>query len=195
MIGRIAFQTRTINSGLRSCNIQQFRNPNSWSRWDRFKDATANLIDGYKPMFVKGLDKKTGKKYSLRDNSGRRLVNWVRTIKQGEYTIKDILNFNGTKIIETKDKNNLVVEKFIEKSLDTDGSLDKYYSVFENGNVKYAAKKSGQTDTKTIWLDKDSFLGSWNRYKFVKSRMPETRENIATFCDECCPELKDFMMH
>ena len=195
MIGRVAFQTRTVKSGLRACNEQLFRDPKYWSGWDRFKDATANLIDGYKPVAVKGIDKETGKKYTLTDDFGRRLVNWVRTIKQGEYTIKDTLNFNGTKIIETRDSSNQLVEKYVGKSLYADESLDKYYSVFENGNVKYAAKKSGETDTKTIWLDKNLFLGRWNRYQFSKSRTPETRENIANFCDECCPELKDFMMH
>ena len=52
-----------------------------------------NVVDGYKPVVVKGIDKVTGKKRVLRDEKGRKVINWVRTFKQDGYTIKDILNF------------------------------------------------------------------------------------------------------
>lgn len=190
MIGKVAFKIKGVNSALRACNAQQFRNPQKCHNLERITDSFMNVVDGYKPVVVKGIDKITGKKHALRDEKGRKLINWVRTFKQDGYTIKDTLNFNGTKIIETRNADNQLVEKYIEKSYYAKDSLDRFIGIFENGKIKYATKRSGVSDVKTFWVDKGE-TGKWQRYGFFHVRTPEIAKDINNFCDECCPKLKE----
>ena len=82
MITKVGFSTRTLNSNIRAINGQSFRQPKTWSRLERLGDSILNIIDGYKPVVVKGIDKATGEKVALRDDKGRKLINWVRNIKK-----------------------------------------------------------------------------------------------------------------
>ena len=88
MITRIGFSTRTLNSNIRAINGQVFRQPKEWSRLQRLGDSILNIIDGYKPVVVKGIDNATGKKVALRDDKGRKLINWVRNIKKDNFVIR-----------------------------------------------------------------------------------------------------------
>ena len=67
MITRIGFSTRTLNSNIRAINGQVFRQPKEWSRLQRLGDSILNIIDGYKPVVVKGIDKATGKTLFILD--------------------------------------------------------------------------------------------------------------------------------
>ena len=188
MIGKVAFEIKGVNAALRPCNAQQFRKPTMCNNLERISDSFMNVVDGYKPVVVKGIDKVTGKKRASRDEKGRKLINWIRTCKQDGYTIKDILNFNGTKIIETRDINNQLVEKYVEKGFYAKDSLDRFFAVFENGEAKYATKRNGKSDVKTFWLDKKE-TGKWFSYRFFHTRVPDMAKEIDVFCEENCPEL------
>jgi hypothetical protein len=130
MITRIGFENRT-KGFFRSVNAQVFRQPKEWSRLQRLRDAVWNIIDGYKPVVVKGIDKTTGKKVALKDDKGRKLINWVRNIKKDNFVVTDTLNFNGTKIVTARDTNNgQVVAKEVSKSFNQ--GMDSFKSTFEN---------------------------------------------------------------
>ena len=95
MITRIGFKNRTtsfMDTLIRPINAQFFRQPKEWSQLQRFRDSVWNIIDGYKPVAVKGIDKATGKKITLKDDKGRKLINWVRNIKKDNFVVTDTLN-------------------------------------------------------------------------------------------------------
>ena len=75
MIGKVAFEIKGVNAVLRPCNAQQFRKPTMCNNLERISDSFMNVVDGYKPVVVKGIDKVTGKKRALRDEKGRKLIN------------------------------------------------------------------------------------------------------------------------
>lgn len=65
MITRIGFRIRStsfMDTLIRPSNAQFFRQPKEWSRIQRFGDSVWNIIDEYKPVAVKGIDKATGKR-------------------------------------------------------------------------------------------------------------------------------------
>ena len=133
MITRIGFENRTTRF-VRAVNDQVFRQPKEWSRMQRLGDAVWNIIEGYKPVVVKGIDKATGKKVALKDDKGRKLINWVKNIKKDNFVITDTLNFNGTKIVTARDTNNgQVVAKEVSKSFYE--GMDFFKSIFENGKI------------------------------------------------------------
>ena len=138
MITRIGFRIRStsfMDTLIRPCNAQFYRQPKEWSQLQRFGDSVWNIIDGYKPVAVKGIDKATGKRITLKDDKGRKLINWVRNIKKDNFIVTDTLNFNGTKIVTAKDTNSgQVIAKEVGKSAYR-GS-DFFKSSFENGKVK-----------------------------------------------------------
>ena len=138
MITRIGFKNRTtsfMQGFIRPINAQFFRQPKEWSQLQRFGDSAWNIIDGYKPVAVKGIDKATGKRITLKGDKGRKLINWVRNIKKDNFVVTDILNFNGTKIVTAKDTNSgQVIAKDVVKSV-YQGS-DYFKSSFENGKVE-----------------------------------------------------------
>lgn len=124
-----------MNGFIRPINAQFYRQPKKWPQLQRFGDSIWNIVDGYKPVAVKGIDKLTGKEIALKDDKGRKLINWVRKIKKDNFVVTDILNFNGTKIVTAKDTNSgQVIAKHVVKSV-YQGS-DYFKSSFENGKVE-----------------------------------------------------------
>ena len=197
MITRIGFSTRTLNSNIRAINGQVFRQPKEWSRLQRLGDSILNIIDGYKPVVVKGIDKATGKKVALRDDKGRKLINWVRNIKKDNFVVTDILNFNGTKIVTARDTNNgQVVAKEVSKSVYQ--GMDYIKSSFENGKVKairlfdFKRTNRGRMDANEIfWYGRNS-EGKLNKKVFKNSAEYPVHLEIKKFISENCPELSRF---
>ena len=197
MITRIGFSTRTLNSNIRAINGQVIRQPKEWSRLQRLGDSILNIIDGYKPVVVKGIDKATGKKVALRDDKGRKLINWVRNIKKDNFVVTDILNFNGTKIVTARDTNNgQVVAKEVSKSVYQ--GMDYIKSSFENGKVKairlfdFKRTNRGRTDANEIfWYGRNS-EGKLNKKVFKNSAEYPVHLEIKKFISENCPELNRF---
>ena len=192
MITRIGFQNRTTRF-VRAVNAQVFRQPKEWSRMQRLGDAVWNIIDGYKPVVVKGIDKATGKKVALRDDKGRKLINWVRNIKKDNFVITDTLNFNGTKIVTAKDTNNgQVVAKEVSKSFYE--GMDFFKSIFENGKIKAArlsyntlTNKGAEAEREVYWYGRNN-EGKLNKKEFSVI-LPYGQEASNKFCAENCPEL------
>ena len=193
MITRIGFSTRTLNSYIRPINAQFFRQPKEWSRMQRLGDAVWNIIDGYKPVAVKGIDKATGKKVALKDDKGRKLINWVRNIKKDNFVITDTLNFNGTKIVTARDTNNgQVVAKEVSKSFYQ--GMDFFKSIFENGKIKAArlsyntlTNKGAEPEREVYWYARNN-EGKLNKKEFSVI-LPYGKEASNKFCAENCPEL------
>lgn len=130
MITRIGFRNRTtsfMDGFIRPINAQFFRQPKEWSHLQRFGDSVWNIIDGYKPVTVKGIDKATGKKIALKDDKGRKLINWVRNIKKDNFIVTDTLNFNGTKIVTAKDANSgqVIEKKLVKVPIEVQTSLNQ----------------------------------------------------------------------
>ena len=194
MITRIGFSTRTLNSNIRAINGQVFRQPKEWSRLQRLGDSILNIIDGYKPVVVKGIDKATGKKVALRDDKGRKLINWVRNIKKDNFVVTDILNFNGTKIVTARDANNgQVVAKEVSKSFYQ--GKDYIKSSFDNGKVKairlfdFKRTNRGRMDANEIfWYGRNS-EGKLNKKVFKNTAEYPVHLEIKKFMSENCPEL------
>ena len=196
MITKIAYGTRTtnfMNGFVRSCNCQVFRQPKEWSHLQRLRDAVWNIIDGYKPVVVKGVDKATGKKVALRDDKGRKLINWVRNIKKDNFVVTDTLNFNGTKIVTARDTNNgQVVAKEVSKSFHQ--GMDSFESTFENGKIKAMRQYHNMLTNKGIEAISEIFwYGRNNEGKLNKKEFsviePYGKEASNKFCAENCPEL------
>jgi len=194
MITRIGFSTRTLNSHIRPINAQFFRQPKEWSRMQRLGDSVLNIIDGYKPVVVKGIDKATGKKVALRDDKGRKLINWVRNIKKDNFVITDTLNFNGTKIVTAKDINSgQIVAKEVAKS-NWQGS-DFFKSSFENGKVKAIRQFTSKITNRKLesmseifWIRRNS-NGKLNKKVFEDTTSCPVRQEIKKFMLENCPEF------
>lgn len=194
MITRIGFSTRTLNSHIRPINAQFFRQPKEWSRMQRLGDSVLNIIDGYKPVVVKGIDKATGKKVALRDDKGRKLINWVRNIKKDNFVITDTLNFNGTKIVTAKDINSgQIVAKDVAKS-SYQGS-DFFKSSFENGQVKAIRQfthkiTNGKLESisEIFWYGRNS-EGKLNKKVFDDVSSYPAQQEVKKFLAENCPEL------
>ena len=193
MITRIGFENRTTRF-VRAVNAQVFRQPKEWSRMQRLGDAVWNIIDGYKPVVVKGIDKATGKKVALRDDKGRKLINWVRNIKKDNFVVTDILNFNGTKIVTARDTNNgQVVAKEVSKSVYQ--GMDYIESSFENGKVKairlfdFKRTKRGRMDANEIFWYGRNNEGKLNKKVFKNTAEYPVHFEIKKFMSENCPEL------
>ena len=192
MITRIGFENKTTRF-VRAVNDQVFRQPKDWSRMQRLGDAVWNIIDGYKPVVVKGIDKATGKKVALRDDKGRKLINWVRNIEKDNFVITDTLNFNGTKIVTARDTNNgQVVAKEVSKSFYQ--GMDFFKSTFENGKIKAMRQshneltnKGIEAETEIYWYGRNS-EGKLNKKEFSVI-LPYGQEASNKFCAENCPEL------
>ena len=193
MITKIGFSTRTLNSNIRAINGQSFRQPKTWSRLERLGDSILNIIDGYKPVVVKGIDKATGEKVALRDDKGRKLINWVRNIKKDNFVVTDTLNFNGTKIVTARDINNgQVVAKEVSKSFNQ--GMDSFKSTFENGKIKAMRQHHNMLTNKGIEAISEVFwYGRNNEGKLNKKEFsviePYGKEASNKFCAENCPEL------
>ena len=193
MITKIGFSTRTLNSNIRAINGQSFRQPKTWSRLERLGDSILNIIDGYKPVVVKGIDKATGEKVALRDDKGRKLINWVRNIKKDNFVVTDTLNFNGTKIVTARDTNNgQVVAKEVSKSFYQ--GMDFFKSTFENGKIKAMrlsyntlTNKGAEAEREVYWYGRNS-EGKLNKKEFSVI-LPYGKEASNKFCVENCPEL------
>lgn len=193
MITRIGFQNRTTRF-VRAVNAQVFRQPKEWSRMQRLGDAVWNIIDGYKPVVVKGIDKATGKKVALKDDKGRKLINWVRNIKKDNFVITDTLNFNGTKIVTARDTNNgQVVAKEVSKSFYQ--GMDFFKSTFENGKIKAMSQshnkftKNGiEAESKIFWCGRND-EGKLNKKVFLDPTEYPVQQEIKNFMSENCPEL------
>ena len=193
MITRIGFENKTTRF-VRAVNDQVFRQPKEWSRLQRLGDSILNIIDGYKPVVVKGIDKATGKKVALRDDKGRKLINWVRNIKKDNFVITDTLNFNGTKIVTARDTNNgQVVAKEVSKSVYQ--GMDYIKSSFENGKVKairlfdFKRTNRGRMDANEIfWYGRNS-KGKLNKKMFKNTAEYPVHFEIKKFMSENCPEL------
>lgn len=194
MITRIGFSTRTLNSNIRAVNGQVFRQPKEWSRLQRLGDSILNIIDGYKPVVVKGIDKATGKKVALKDNKGRKLINWVRNIKKDNFVITDTLNFNGTKIVTARDTNNgQVVAKEVSKSFYQ--GMDSFKSTFENGKIKAVRQfhkkhtnKGIEAESEIFWCGRNN-EGKLNKKIFQDPTEYPVQQEVKKFCAENCPEL------
>ena len=194
MITRIGFSTRTLNSNIRAINGQFFRQPKEWSRLQRLGDSILNIIDGYKPVVVKGIDKATGKKVALRDDKGRKLINWVRNIKKDNFVITDTLNFNGTKIVTARDTNTgQVVAKEVGKSNYQGSGFFK--SSFENGKVKairqFADKITNgklESISEIFWFGRNND-GKLNKKVFEDTTSCPVQQEVKKFMSENCPEL------
>lgn len=192
MITRIGFENKTTRF-VRAVNDQVFRQPKEWSRMQRLGDAVWNIIDGYKPVVVKGIDKATGKKVALKDDKGRKLINWVRNIKKDNFVITDTLNFNGTKIVTARDANNgQVVAKEVSKSFYQ--GMDFFKSTFENGKIKAMRQshneltnKGIEAETEIYWYARNN-EGKLNKKEFSVI-LPYGQEASNKFCAENCPEL------
>ena len=192
MITRIGFENKTTRF-VRAVNDQVFRQPKEWSRMQRLGDAVWNIIDGYKPVVVKGIDKATGKKVALRDDKGRKLINWVRNIEKDNFVITDTLNFNGTKIVTAKDTNNgQVVAKEVSKSFYQ--GMDFFKSTFENGKIKAMrlsyntlTNKGAEAEREVYWYGRNN-EGKLNKKEFSVI-LPYGQEASNKFCAENCPEL------
>ena len=197
MITRIGFSTRTLNSHIRPINAQFFRQPKEWSRMQRLGDSVLNIIDGYKPVVVKGIDKSTGKKVALRDDKGRKLINWVRNIKKDNFVITDTLNFNGTKIVTARDTNTgQVVAKEVGKSNYQGSGFFK--SSFENGKVKAIRQFSDkitngklESITEIFWFGRNND-GKLNKKVFEDTTSCPVLQEVKKFLAENCPELSLF---
>jgi hypothetical protein len=197
MITRIGFSTRTLNSQIRPINAQFFRQPKEWSRMQRLGDSVWNIIDGYKPVVVKGIDKSTGKKVALRDDKGRKLINWVRNIEKDNFVITDTLNFNGTKIVTAKDINSgQIVAKEVAKS-NWQGS-DFFKSSFENGKVKAIRQFTNKITNRKLesmseifWIRRNSD-GKLNKKVFEDVLNCPVQQEVKKFLAENCPELSLF---
>ena len=192
MITRIGFENKTTRF-VRAVNDQVFRQPKEWSRMQRLGDAVWNIIDGYKPVVVKGIDKATGKKVALRDDKGRKLINWVRNIQKDNFEVTDTLNFNGTKIVTARDTNNgQVVAKEVSKSFYE--GMDFFKSIFENGKIKAArlsyntlTNKGAEAEREVYWYGRNN-EGKLNKKEFSVI-LPYGQEASNKFCAENCPEL------
>ena len=194
MITRIGFSTRTLNSNIRAINGQVFRQPKEWSRLQRLGDSILNIIDGYKPVVVKGIDKATGKKVALRDDKGRKLINWVRNIKKDNFVVTDTLNFNGTKIVTARDANNgQVVAKEVSKSFYQ--GRDHFKSSFENGKAKAIRQFHRKMTNRGIEAESEIFWhgrnreGKLNKKVFLDPTEYPVQQEIKNFMSENCPEL------
>ena len=193
MITRIGFQNRTTRF-VRAVNAQVFRQPKEWSRMQRLGDAVWNIIDGYKPVVVKGIDKATGKKVALKDDKGRKLINWVRNIKKDNFVITDTLNFNGTKIVTARDTNNgQVVAKEVSKSFYQ--GMDFFKSTFENGKIKAMSQSHNkftnngiEAESKIFWCGRND-EGKLNKKVFLDPTEYPVQQEIKNFMSENCPEL------
>ena len=196
MITRIGFENKTTRF-VRAVNDQVFRQPKEWSRMQRLGDAVWNIIDGYKPVVVKGIDKTTGKKVALRDDKGRKLINWVRNIEKDNFVITDTLNFNGTKIVTAKDINSgQIVAKEVAKS-NWQGS-DFFKSSFENGKVKairqFTSKitnRKQESMSEIFWIRRNSD-GKLNKKVFEDVLNCPVQQEVKKFLAENCPELSLF---
>ena len=190
MITRIGFSTRTLNSHIRAINGQFFRQPKEWSRLQRLGDSILNIIDGYKPVVVKGIDKATGKKIALRDDKGRKLINWVRNIKKDNFVVTDTLNFNGTKIVTARDTNTgQVVAKEVSKSFYQ--GMDFFKSTFENGKIKAMRQSHNKLTNKGIemfWYRRNN-EGKLNKKVFQDPTEYPVQQEVKKFMSENCPEL------
>lgn len=199
MITRIGFRIRStsfMDTLIRPMNAQFYRQPKEWSQLQRFGDSVWNIIDGYKPVTVKGIDKATGKKIALKDDKGRKLINWVRNIKKDNFVVTDTLNFNGTKIVTAKDTNSgQVIAKEVGKSAYR-GS-DFFKSSFENGKVKAVyqftdkfTKEGQEIMSETFWFGRNS-EGKLNKKVFEKVTDYPVQQEVKKFYAENCPELRD----
>ena len=196
MITRIGFENKTTRF-VRAVNDQVFRQPKEWSRMQRLGDAVWNIIDGYKPVVVKGIDKATGKKVALRDDKGRKLINWVRNIEKDNFVITDTLNFNGTKIVTAKDINSgQIVAKEVAKS-NWQGS-DFFKSSFENGKVKAIRQFTNKITNRKLesmseifWIRRNSD-GKLNKKVFEDVLNCPVQQEVKKFLAENCPELSLF---
>ncbi len=187
MITRIGFENRTTRF-VRAVNDQVFRQPKEWSRMQRLGDAICNFIDGYKPVVVKGVDKATGKKVALRDDKGRKLINWVRNIKKDNFEVTDTLNFNGTKIVTARDTNNgQVVAKQVSKSAYQ--GMDFFKSIFENGKLKAMRQHhnerpiSPNSDCSCIYWYRNN-EGKLNKKVFKNATDYPVQQEVKKFCTE-----------
>ena len=194
MITRIGFSTRTLNSNIRAINGQVFRQPKEWSRLQRLGDSILNIIDGYKPVVVKGIDKATGKKVALKDDKGRKLINWVRNIKKDNFVITDTLNFNGTKIVTAKDTNNgQVVAKQVSKGAYQ--GMDFFKSIFENGKLKAMQQFHNEqpispvSGCSLIYWHRMNNKDKLNKKVFKNATDYSVRQEVKKFLAENCPEL------
>ena len=193
MITRIVFENKTTRF-VRAVNAQVFRQPKEWSRMQRLGDAVWNIIDGYKPVVVKGIDKATGKKVALKDDKGRKLINWVRNIKKDNFVITDTLNFNGTKIVTARDANNgQVVAKEVSKSFYQ--GMDFFKSTFENGKIKAMSQSHNkftnngiEAESKIFWCGRND-EGKLNKKVFLDPTEYPVQQEIKNFMSENCPEL------
>ena len=188
MITKIGFSTRTLNSNIRAINGQSFRQPKTWSLLERLGDSILNIIDGYKPVVVKGIDKATGEKVALRDDKGRKLINWVRNIKKDNFVVTDTLNFNGTKIVTARDTNNgQVVAKQVSKSAYL--GMDFFKSIFENGKLKAMRQHhnerpiSPNSDCSRIYWYRNN-EGKLNKKVFKNATDYPVQQEVKKFCTE-----------
>ena len=194
MITRIGFSTRTLNSNLRALNGQNFRQPKEWSCFQRLGDSILNIIDGYKPVVVKGVDKATGKKVALKDDKGRKLINWVRNIKKDNFVITDTLNFNGTKIVTARDTNNgQVVAKQVSKGAYQ--GMDFFKSIFVNGKLKAMQQFhneqpiSPESGCSLIYWYRMNNKDKLNKKVFKNATDYPVQQEVKKFLAENCPEL------
>lgn len=149
----------------------------------------------FKSVTVKGIDKVTGKKIALKDYRGRKLINCVRNIKKDNFVVTDTLNFNGTRIVTTKDTNSgQVMAKEVAKSAYQ--CLDYFKSIFENGKVKAVRQftykiANGEIESisEIFWFRRNS-EGKLNKKVFKDVLDYPVQQEVKKFLAENCPELR-----
>ncbi len=174
----IAYDTRTFRSGLRLKGAQVRRSQGVF-------DSMLNLIDGYKPVVIKGVDKTTGEQFPLKDQKGNRLIKWVRTIQDGNRIITDILNYNNSKIVTARDsKTGDILIKEVEKSK----GAKALSAIYKNNKLQAMRLRNLSSSPQKVsyWWGKNK-NGKFNKETFDLNR--DFFKSIL-YQEENCPEVK-----
>ena len=131
------------------------RTPQTMTCSERIKDSVINLINGYKPHLIKGIDPNTGKKIIAKDKNGNIAINWVKKTYNSSKRTTDSLRWNGSRIIAEFDmrkskrleqtnfnQNGYMFTKY------KDGEVEFYTKNMENPYFSYYAKWKRNIDGK-----------------------------------------------
>lgn len=178
---------KSIRLFRRSVIAHEFRKPLKMNLFQHSFDTFCNKMDGFKPIPLEKTDKATGKKTFLRDNKGRKLVNWVRkTVSDGK-ELTTILPWNGGKVFIAKD---LKTGNILEKEFKTPYSIT--LSEFKDGKPAFIAKKSLEVDNqKKIIENKFRFWDIISGKKAEDKKVNRTRTKTG-FDDAMIKAINNF---
>ena len=148
-------------------NILQ-KKPQDMSGCERLKYATCNLLEGYKPIFIKG-KKKNGKQFLVKDTSHLPAVNWIKKTQKSNIETTEVKTWSGSKYSY---KTDLRTGKKIEQT-----NFCKFgflHTKYNDGIVENYSKRVENPYYSYYWVWKRNADGNFE--KIINQPYPENQQ-------------------